>query len=1679
MGKKRAARPQNGTGLLMLALVAILFIFPSSVTAAGPEIGRDLELTRRAIPDLGEETKYINLFGRAAIVDDHTCAKGRPCLNGACCGSSGACGYGPAYCGIGCTSNCDAKAECGQFSADGKKTCPLNVCCSQFGFCGSTAEFCDPSSGCQSNCGTPHSPGSGGNVRSQIIGYYESWSSYSGRCGSLKPSQLPVSALNIVNFAFAYISPETAQIIPMVGEDGTTLDDSEADKLYKAVTSARFGNPNTGFWLALGGWTFNDNNTIFQPVFGQIASNGGFRRQFAENLVAFMSEYGFDGVDIDWEYPGAGDRGGTKNDYDNFPLLLQAIRQAFNDHGHGRWGISITAPSSYWYLQWFNLGELVKHVNYINLMSYDLHGIWDQNNEIGKQILAHTNLTEVDHALELFWRNNVDPKMINLGVAFYGRSYKLADASCRLPGCRFSGPGDKGECSNTEGYLSYREIMDKIKQAGDSAEELWDEVAGVKMLVYDSNNWISYDDSTTFQQKVDFANQRGLAGLMIWAVDQDDDGFNALQGLTNKNVDSVIPESDVMGDFDISRCYITDCGGECPRESGLKEMTRLNLNEQGKGCPKSGKDSQQRALCCPPWGAPDPATCHWTKGCNDKCSVGETTLAVDDYGGGSFCSANRKQFCCPASNIDRALSECQWVKIDSSLIRAKSQLRELQGPRPKAKAVGLEAKSLTVAIRLMGGTLPVALDHLFPEYQEIPADDEAVYQEALDSTWSWDIDPDTTPFAWVVMVGPPESVQSLDKRDGSSLETFDCPNPDAGDYSVQTFKAVCLAESEDHDCEDLLLGDGAYGTIARLPPSCGPDEWVRVVAFKEIDNSTLPHHLVKRSTPASKVYEIKYDYRIRDVASDEIFVRIDTSSHELYWSKVVASELQTKKRSQDDLQNNMNNGTKKRSGISDWREPHMEWFRQHELRKRGAGNDGWWKNLFNSFLTDGSDSSGEAASYQFDQVLYEASISCPPSFDASMSARVQGSIDADLDYGVSLIGRVKDTKFEQAFAYFSIKEFDANAQIYLEGEAQFTFESREAHLLSNFAPWGGSFNIKGLVTIGPFMDLTAQIDAIATLSGHFASGVEISNRRFSTDEASPLTWMYPPSMESLPDPKALYSGMFPSSTTIRPYRKVSVAAQGSVALTLTPSISFKVQVDINGLLQTDTHITAAFPNRMVIGVGTSSTCPNGLQYRMDYQQLFNLITNTTSLGWDMPTKKIYEATKQLIPPQCYSFTADSVTPGNLLEARVIGNATDISGLHSIQPRADGGGQGPAVNPLFPDPRGSCLVCPRDTFFASGVCSDFYDQDGNPINAECRTVDDDLASKKRSKDTDTKSLRPEYEGILRWFQKRGSIVKRGKDSFSICGKLGPLINFASLDFPPSSSLINGYRGITYKTYSPDNMDDVHNYGFGEQMTPALANSNLYGSEHILEFQVLKQFFTLWDTYKQNELGKGKSQTYPNAASGQFAASRPLKKDNWLRSPTWTFCEHLKFWLDSIPITATWYDQQVYQSGALSQTMIQALPNNRFYYDELVLLDSRTNTIKQAESMENNAAVITDPNYVTQPYQRLGLASCFKRFMFDKTALAGQKMGMQLIEGLHAVNKKLAKAASGTAGGGTTTGAQQLNPDIMKQYDELQEALIGLGFWSWHPDSGDPNANNPFQAWSTEAKCYLDVLELEKE
>jgi chitinase len=70
----------------------------------------------------------------------------------------------------------------------------------------------------------------------------------------------------------------------------------------------------------------------------------------------------FAGIDIDWEYPGAGDRGGAPEDIPNFVLMLKTLRETFKAAGR-EYGITLTIPSSFWYLRWFDLPGLLKYAD--------------------------------------------------------------------------------------------------------------------------------------------------------------------------------------------------------------------------------------------------------------------------------------------------------------------------------------------------------------------------------------------------------------------------------------------------------------------------------------------------------------------------------------------------------------------------------------------------------------------------------------------------------------------------------------------------------------------------------------------------------------------------------------------------------------------------------------------------------------------------------------------------------------------------------------------------------------------------------------------------------------------------------------------------------------------------------------------------------------------------------------------------------------------------------------------------------------------------------------------------------------------------------------------------------------------------------------------------------------------
>lgn len=281
--------------------------------------------------------------------------------------------------------------------------------------------------------------------------------------------------------------------------------------------------------MVIGGWTFNDAPT--QTRFSDMVSTVPNQQTFISSVVLYLQKYGLDGIDIDWEYPVASDRGGIPADYDNYPIFLSNMRDAFDQVNPG-WDITVTLPSSYWYLRGYNLPSIQKYVSWFNFMSYDLHGMWDKHNQFtGPYLLGHTNITEIESGLDLLWRNQVDPKNVVMGFGFYGRSFTMADSACSEPNgvCEFSTAGIPGSCSATAGILIYAEIQSLNTSL--NVQTFYDEKSTVKYNVFDSTQWVSYDDVQSFTDKKKFLSSRCLNGLMIWAIDQDDQQYDALTGL--------------------------------------------------------------------------------------------------------------------------------------------------------------------------------------------------------------------------------------------------------------------------------------------------------------------------------------------------------------------------------------------------------------------------------------------------------------------------------------------------------------------------------------------------------------------------------------------------------------------------------------------------------------------------------------------------------------------------------------------------------------------------------------------------------------------------------------------------------------------------------------------------------------------------------------------------------------------------------------------------------------------------------------------------------------------------------------------------------------------------------------------------------------------------------------------
>ncbi|KAI1203503.1 hypothetical protein F5X97DRAFT_330179 [Nemania serpens] len=537
-------------------------------------------------------------------------------------------------------------------------------------FCGSTSDFCD--TGCQDSfgsCGDAPKPSCASSVvNKRTVGYYESWAS-TRKCQSVQPEDLNLNGFTHVNFAFAFFDPTSFEIAPM---------DSNSAALYRRFTALKDSYKGLQTWISVGGWSFTDPGPTRQ-AFSDMASNSANRQKFISSIKSFMNTYGFDGMDIDWEYPGADDRGGVPADTANFVLLVKELKDSF-----GSKGLTVTLPTSYWYLQHFDVEAMQDHVDWFNLMAYDLHGTWDADSQfVGPYVAPHTNLSEIDLGLGLLWRAGVESSKVVLGQGWYGRSFTLKDPSCNEPNgvCQFSGGADAGPCSGTSGILDYQEIEDVISQY--NPEPVWDKAAGVKWITWNNDQWISYDDDDTFAQKRSFAKDRCLGGLMVWAIDQKDQSSanNLVSGVTEDQQSNA--KQSAADQAAKLTCYTTDCNAEC--KTGTNQVAQMNGQPGQLSTNDRCPSGQYRNLCCN-----DGTTmgkCQWRGyrgvglSCISGCAEGETELVTDtsSHSGSKdqTCNGGLQSYCCSGFKAPPTKSDLTAKAADAAKDAAEAAAEQL------------------------------------------------------------------------------------------------------------------------------------------------------------------------------------------------------------------------------------------------------------------------------------------------------------------------------------------------------------------------------------------------------------------------------------------------------------------------------------------------------------------------------------------------------------------------------------------------------------------------------------------------------------------------------------------------------------------------------------------------------------------------------------------------------------------------------------------------------------------------------------------------------------------------------------------------------------------------------------------------------------------------------------------
>ncbi|SFL47941.1 glycosyl hydrolase family 18 protein [Lactococcus garvieae] len=404
--------------------------------------------------------------------------------------------------------------------------------------------------------------------------YYGNWSIWGGQ-GNQYPEDLPANLYTHLNFSFVdfdaqgnLISTDEEADLKTTFKDQKIGYDSDQAGIISALTAVRKQNPNMKLGVTLGGWSKSGD-------FSTVAANKKIREKFVNNIIKFVKATGMDFVDIDWEYPtsvrkadkvdNSGDEGtpnATQSDRENYIQLMQDLRNALNKLGKETsktYELSAALPADDKKLEaGVDVEKLFKIIDFGNMMTYDLHGAWEERSGHQSALYSDGDASEnpkdapdgrysIDRTVKYLEKHHVDMSKVDIGVANYTRGWADVEkgSDVKYPGL-FQKASKKtkdadgsasygaenedkveglaGASGRNGGIWAYRNI-DKLKKREPSLKEYWDDKAKAPYLYSDkTKEFYTFDNVRSVKEKANYVKEHHLGGMISWMASEDKEG---------------------------------------------------------------------------------------------------------------------------------------------------------------------------------------------------------------------------------------------------------------------------------------------------------------------------------------------------------------------------------------------------------------------------------------------------------------------------------------------------------------------------------------------------------------------------------------------------------------------------------------------------------------------------------------------------------------------------------------------------------------------------------------------------------------------------------------------------------------------------------------------------------------------------------------------------------------------------------------------------------------------------------------------------------------------------------------------------------------------------------------------------------------------------------------------------